>query len=195
MLRAVCKILVSIFLIVCVAHQAAAQKTFYIEKAYLDSFDFGRYKSYVVSKNNELNFIGRKVPLEMRFTPDTAQIAAAEHAIKTQYYKARVQQLDSQWMQMERFRDAYDWEVAVKQREESRPKMLAAFKKQQQKELEKYDRYYYGYVNEDGEPIVLIQFDPHKIKYFTIAGERHISNLPTLVYNTKTQKLSLSGWE
>ena len=37
-------------------------------------------------------------------------------------------------------------------------------------------------------------FDPHKIKYFNMGNERHISNLSPLVYNFETKELYLAGW-
>ena len=118
-----------------------------------------------------------------------------EQAIRTQYYSASVRQLDSQWTQMESDKESYDWELAVKQRQEQRPKMLKTFQKQQDNDLDNYDRYLFGYFNNLGESIVLIRFDPHKIKYFTIADEQHVSNLPVMTYNLKTNILSLAGWE
>jgi hypothetical protein len=172
-----------------------AQKTFSIDKNHLDSLAFGKYKSYIVSNSFDINFIGRQIPIDKRFTPDTSQIGLTEKAIRTQYYNARVRQLDSQWQQMKEYKDSYDWKLAVKQHKRSRPKMLANFKKQQQKDLDNYDRYFYGYINDIGEQIILIQFDPHVITYFTIADEQHINNLPLMVYNTKTKILSLSGWD
>ena len=118
-----------------------------------------------------------------------------EQAIRTQYYSASVRQLDSQWTQMESDKESYDWELAVKQHQEQRPKMLKTFQKQQDNDLDNYDRYLFGYFNNLGESIVLIRFDPHKIKYFTIADEQHVSNLPVMTYNLKTNILSLAGWE
>lgn len=172
-----------------------AQRTFQIDKSYLDSMSFTGYKSFIVLKYFDINFIGRKIPIEVRFNLDTVQIKLTETAIKTQYVNANVRQLDSQWAQMKSNKEAYDWDLAVKQHKEQRPKMLKAFKKVQQNDLDKYDRYLFGYLNDLGENIVLIRFDPHKIKYFTIADEQHISNLPIMTYNLKTKILSLAGWE
>jgi hypothetical protein len=172
-----------------------AQRTFQIDKSYLDSMSFTGYKSFIVSKKFDINFIGRKIPVDERFNLDTVQIKLTETAIETQYVNANVRQLDSQWAQMKSYKEAYDWDLAVKQHKEQRPKMLKAFKKVQQNDLHKYDRYLFGYLNDLGENIVLIRFDPHKIKYFTIAGEQHVSNLPIMTYNLKTKILSLAGWE
>ena len=172
-----------------------AQKTFQVDRKYLDSVSFDTYKSYIVSKDFDIDFIGRQISGDNRFTLDTTQLILTEQAIRTQYYSASVRQLDSQWTQMESDKESYDWELAVKQRQEQRPKMLKTFQKQQDNDLDNYDRYLFGYFNNLGESIVLIRFDPHKIKYFTIADEQHVSNLPVMTYNLKTNILSLAGWE
>lgn len=172
-----------------------AQNTFQIDKSYLDSTSFGKYKTFIVSENFDINFIGRQIPAHRRFTLDTAQLNLTEQAIKTEYYNASVRQLDRQWAQMETYKESYDWDLAMKQHKKQRPKMLKAFKKEQKSDLGNYDRYLFGYSNDLNEQIVLIRFDPHKIKYFTIADEQHISNLPIMTYNLNTKILSLSGWE
>lgn len=172
-----------------------AQNTFQVDKKYLDSVSFNDYKSFIVSKNFDINFIGRRISIDKRFTPDTFQLRETEQAIKKQYYDARVRQLDSQWAQMELYKESYDWNLAVKQHKKQRQKSMKAFQKQQKNDLDKYDRFLFGYLTDLGESIVLIRFDPHKIKYFTIAGEQHLSNLPIMTYNLKTKILSLSGWE
>jgi len=172
-----------------------AQNTFQIDKSYLDSTSFDKYKTFIVSENFDIDFIGRQIPAHRRFTIDAAQLNLIEQAIKTEYYTARVKQIDSQWAQMETYKESYDWDLAMKQRTKQRPKMLKAFKKEQKSDLGNYDRYLFGYSNELNEQIVLIRFDPHKIKYFTIADEQHISNLPIMTYNLNTKILSLSGWE
>lgn len=172
-----------------------AQNTFQIDKSYLDSTSFDKYKTFIVSENFEIDFIGRQIPAHRRFTVDVAQLNLIEQAIKTEYYNARVRQLDRQWAQMESYKEAYDWDLAMKQHRKQRPKTLKAFKKEQKSDLGNYDRYLFGYSNDLNEQVVLIRFDPHKIKYFTIADEQHIRNFPIMTYNLETKVLSLSGWE
>ena len=172
-----------------------AQNTFQIDKSYLDSTSFGKYKTFIVSENFDIDFIGKQIPAHRRFTLDTAQLNLTEQAIKTEYYNASVRQLDRQWAQMETYKESYAWDLAMKQHKKQRLKMLKAFKKAQKSDLGNYDRYLFGYSNDLNEQIVLIRFDPHKIKYFIIADEQHISNLPIMTYNLNTKILSLSGWE
>ena len=172
-----------------------AQNTFQIDKSYLDSSSFDKYKTFIVSENFDIDFIGRQIPDHRRFTIDAAQLNLIEQAIKTEYYNARVRQLDRQWAQIESHQESYDWGLAMKQHKKQRLKTLKAFKKEQKSDLGNYDRYLFGYLNDLNEQVVLIRFDPHKIKYFTIADEQHISNLPIMTYNLKTKVLSLSGWE
>ena len=107
-----------------------AQNTFQIDKSYLDSTSFDKYKTFIVSENFDIDFIGRQIPAHRRFTIDAAQLNLIEQAIKTEYYTARVKQIDSQWAQMETYKESYDWDLAMKQRTKQRPKMLKVFKKE-----------------------------------------------------------------
>ncbi len=75
-----------------------------------------------------------------------------------------------------------------------RKTILAASQKTVDRDILKYDRYYFGFINQNGDRWIYIMFDPHKIKYYNISGERHISNLSPLVYNLATKKLYLAGW-
>ena len=71
---------------------------------------------------------------------------------------------------------------------------MATSRKTVEKDIFKFDRYYFGFINDDGHHWIYILFDPHKIKYFNVGGERHISNLSPLVYNLETKELYLAGW-
>ena len=75
-----------------------------------------------------------------------------------------------------------------------RKNILDASQKTVDKSLAKYDRYYFGFINQHGDKWIYIMFDPHKIRYFEMGGERHILNLSSLVYNPATKKLYLAGW-
>ena len=189
------KILVASIFFIGLTFSSKAQRTFSIDKSFLDSISFAKYKTFIVSKYFDINFIGRPIATEKRFTVDISQITLTENAIKTQYYEAHIRQLDSSWQQMKKHKEYYDWDLAVKQNKESRPKLEAVFRKQQQHDLDNYDRYLFGYVNGVGQQIVLIRFDPHITKYFTSGGETHISNLAIMIFNVQTGILNLAGWD
>ena len=77
---------------------------------------------------------------------------------------------------------------------ERRRNILNVAQKKLEREIYKYDRYYFAYNNTKGEEWIFIMFDPHKIKYFKAGGERHIRNLSPMVYNPVTKKLYLATW-
>jgi hypothetical protein len=172
-----------------------AQKTFTIDKAFLDSINFGKYKTFLVSKNFDINFIGKGISKEKRFKVDSSQLTLTEKAIKTQYYDANMRQFDSSLQWMKKHKEFYDWDLVVKENKESKRKLEPVYQKQQQQGFDNYDRYLFGFINDSGQKIILIRFDPHTIKYFIAGGEGHISNLPPMVYNIQTRLLTLAGWE
>ncbi|QNA44622.1 hypothetical protein [Lacibacter sediminis] len=195
MLKRIVIIQLIIFFLISLTLSSKGQKTFSIDKVFLDSLNFIKYKTFLVSTDFEINFIGRQISPEKRFKVDLSQISLAENAIKTQYYDANIRQLDSSWQRIKEHKEFYDWDLAVKQNKESRPKLEGIIRKQQQQDLDNYDRYLFGYVNDKGQKIILIRFDPHVIKYFTAGGEGHISTLSPMVYNVQTGLLYLAGWE
>lgn len=190
MLGSTLKILILFAIMFCFS-SLNAQRTFFVDKDKLDSLDYGKYKIFIIDTSFALKSIGRQIVFSKAFRPDTTQITKAEKALRSQYYAASVKRLDEQWQEMRKDKDSYDWKLAVKQHKKSRPKLLASFKRIQKQELDNYDRYYYGYITESGERILLILFDPHEVKYFTVADESHVSNLPAMYYAVDSQELSL----
>ncbi|HEX2533082.1 MAG TPA: hypothetical protein VHK69_05075 [Chitinophagaceae bacterium] len=168
-----------------------AQRTFHVNREQLTALDFGQYTCYLIDTSFDLKRISRQIRLSGKFLPDSAQIAEAEKALKMQYYSVRVQALDQEWEETRKTLDKSERKIAARQRRKSRPALLASFKRIQEQELAQYDRYYYGYVTEGGERLLLILFDPHQITYFTIANETHISNLPAMFYTIDSQELVL----
>jgi len=195
MLRSISKISALSLLILLLTEGSHAQYGIKVDKKYVDSFDFRKYKTFLVSKDYEIHFIGKTILPDKRFTPDSSQMVATELAMRTQYYKATARRLDSLTLATNNhFGDTTDHN-SVRDDNEYISKSLESFKRKQLKDLAKYDRYMFGYYDNINEPIILILFDPHKIKYYTISGESFIVNLPLLYYNSKTQILSQSVFD
>ena len=64
------------------------------------------------------------------------------------------------------------------------------------KEINDFDRSYYGYVGLNGMRYLRIEFNPHKEKWIEIpgTGESQLHNIPALVYNLDKHELNWAGW-
>jgi hypothetical protein len=171
-----------------------SQKTFHVDTSFLDTIEFKKYKVFVVSKDLDINFIGRRIPYADRFTPDTLEATSADNAIQTQYAKAALQQLDKQYNNISVYADTVEWQRAYKTYQERRPKIIKRQQKDQKNKIQSFDRYFWGYRNADNEKLILIMFDPHKIRHYSISGETFVDVLTIMVYNVNTDKLSYAGW-
>jgi hypothetical protein len=170
------------------------QKTFRLpDSAKFDTVRLKRYKVLIVHPNIKYKVSSRQINL---IKIDTTLNNEIENAILTQYVSAQSKYLDieedmkpypHQSMDTTKLTDA-----GLKQLR--RKNILAAAQRTVEKDIYKYDRYYFGYVNQTGDRWVYILFDPHKIKRYKMSGESHIKNLPTLVYNILTKQLYLAGW-
>lgn len=169
-----------------------SQRSFGIDKKYLDSLDRGAYKVFIVARNAKIDFLGRSYAAEERFTPDSIQVDRANQAIRSQYFTAQKRALRDQWKQMKAHKGDYDWKLAIRQHRRDKTLLLKSFKNQQDS-LDNYDRYFYGYITSEGRPMLLIRFDPHTLTYFTIADEEHTRNLPLLVYDMEARRISVAG--
>ncbi len=176
--------------------QSFGQRTFQIDKQQVDSLDYRRFKVFLALNTLEIDFIGRSVPADRRFTIDTIQAREAEQAIEQHYKDARMQQLDKQYNDRNRYSNQQAWQKSSQYYRQNKLKLEKAFLREQKKRLPRYDRYFWGYLNDRNERIVLIRFDPHRIKWYRTqgSGESHIKVLTVLVYNLDKKKLSLAGW-
>ncbi|MDP3393045.1 hypothetical protein [Sediminibacterium sp.] len=171
-----------------------AQKTFRVDTSFLDTIEFKKYKGFIVSKDFDINFIGKQISQNDRFTPEKSDAIAADNAIQTQYANAALRQLDKQNNNIPTFADTAEWEKAFKIYQERRPKIIRRKHKDQKNKIQTFDRYFWGYRNADNEKLILIRFDPHKIRHYTIAGETFADVLTIMVYNINRNILSYAGW-
>ena len=171
-----------------------AQKTFRVDTSFLDTIEFKKYKAFIVSKDFDINFIGRQISQYDRFTPDKSEVSAADNAIQTQYANAALRQLDKQFNNIPTYADTAEWERAHNIYQVRRPKIIQRQQKDQKNKIQTFDRYFWGYRNEDNEKLILIRFDPHKIRHYTIAGETFVDVDTIMVYNINRNILSYAGW-
>ncbi len=138
-------------------------------------FPQNRFKPSIIDiKNFETNFI--------------KQYAAAiekHHKLFYETYKANYRDSfsDNEWKSIEKYRKS-----GKKNGRISQEKLIRDF--------DKYDRFYYGYIGNNGQRYIRIEFKPHEEKYVEIAGtgESQLDNYPLLAFNLNTQTLSLAGW-
>lgn len=159
----------------------------------LDTVKYRYYKIFFVHPN--IDYKVSPTPT-LLFKIDTNIYKEVEKAIIDQYVSA-----NSKYLDLEEAEKPYPYQsmdtaklTTDNLKKLRRKNILAASQKTVDKDILKYDRYYFGFINQHGNKWIYIMFDPHKIKYFNIGGERHISNLSPLVYNLATKKLYLAGW-
>ena len=171
-----------------------AQKTFHVDTSYLSTVDYQKYKVFIVLKDFDINFIGRQIPMSDRFTPDISEAKAANNAIQTQYADVEIHQLDKQYKNASVYADTTEWKTALDTYKKRRPKIVYRLRQDQTNKIQNFDRYFWGYRNADNEKIILIRFDPHKIKHYSIAGETFVDVLTIMVYNIDKNILSDASW-
>lgn len=184
------------FLALAITTTSLAQKTFQVDTLFLDTLTYPKYKVFIASKDLDINFIGKKIPAVNRFTPEIAEAQAANNAIQTQYADAAIYQLDKQNNQASFYSDTSEQQAALKKYKERRPKIMHRLYQDQKNKIQNFDRYFWGYRNEDNERLILIRFDPHKIRHYIIpgSGETLIDVLTIMVYNIDRNVLSYGGW-
>jgi len=172
------------------------QNTFTINKTEVDSIQLKYYKIFLASENVEVNFIGGQIPKSKRFKLTKEQAMKADTEFKNQYVKAGMQQYYKQSNDPERFEDSLDLERAKASYKQTVGKFENNITRDQRKKIKNYDRYFFGYFNEDNERLVLMRFDPHKIKFFSVpgAGESLVDVLTIYVFNIDRNILSMAGW-
>ena len=171
-----------------------AQKTFQIDTSFLSIIEFEKYKLFIVSKDFDIDFIGRQISYNDRFTPDKSDAIATDNAIQTQYANAALRQLDKQHDNISTYTDTAEWQKAYNRYQEQRPKIIKRQQNDQKSKIQTFDRYFWGYRNADNEKLILIRFDPHEIRHYTIAGETFVDVLTIMVYNVNKNILSYTGW-
>jgi hypothetical protein len=170
------------------------QKTFRLPAtAVVDTIVYHNYKTFFVHPN-----IDYKVSLTQKqlFKIETSIYSEVEKAIVEQYVSA-----NSKYLDLEEAKDPYPHQsmdttkLTVEDLKKLRRKnILSLSKKTVDILIYRYDRYYFGFINQKGDKWIYIMFDPHKIKYFKLGGERHVSNLSPLVYDVSKKELYLAGW-
>lgn len=150
----------------------------------------------MASANAEINFIGKKILDSKRILITNEQALIADKEFSNQFVMASLQQYSRQQKQSEKYLDSLEIKKEKIKYEKTIKNIKRNLIKDQETKIQGYDRYFFGYLNEDGEKLILMRFDPHKLKYYSIpgTGESHLDVLTIFVYNIDKNILSLSGW-
>ena len=170
------------------------QKTFRLpDSTKLDTIKYRNHKIFFVHANIDYKVSQTQTQL---FNIDTTIYNEVEKAIIDQYVSANSKYLDLEEAENPYPHQSMDTTKLTTEdlKKLRRKNILAASQKTVDKDILRYDRYYFGFINQHGDKWIYIMFDPHKIEYFDMSGERHISNLSPLVYNLTTKELYLAGW-
>jgi hypothetical protein len=186
-----------ILVLTLVSFNSFGQKTFEIDKTETDSTDLNDYKIFSVSEDVDINFIGEQIPKSKRFKLTREEAITADQLFKEQYVKASVDQYHKQFINPDQYSEgSAEFEKAKQTYERTYKTIESKAKRDSRKRISKFDRYFFGYTNADNEKLVLMRFDPHKIKYYSLpgTGESHIDVLTIYVLNLNKKDLSMSGW-
>lgn len=172
------------------------QKTFQINKNETDSIDLKDYKIFSVSESVAIDFIGRQIPKARRFKLTKDLSIAADNLFREQYVEASIDQYAKQLNGQDQFKNSVEIKRDKLLYQKTYKRIVRNAKKDQLKKIKKYDRYFFGYLNGQNEKLVLMRFDPHKIRYHLIpsAGESQIDVLTIYIVNLDKKKLSMAGW-
>ncbi len=165
-----------------------------VDKSNVDSIEYERYKVFIVPTEEEINFIGRTIPDDLRFNLTTNQAKITNDAINNQYAEACINQYFIQQNTMRLFSNPHELQDAKDIYRRTKKKANKNYKKDEKNKIHKFDRYLYGIKNSNNEHLVLIRFDPHKIEWYSIpgSGESHIDVLQLMVYNIDQNILRVS---
>lgn len=185
-----------ILLLTLINFSSFGQRTFEINKNETDSIELKNYKIFSVSETVDINFIGREIPKSIRFKLTKEESITADNLFREQYVKANIDQYYKQFHDPEQFDNSEELERAKSTYQQTYKKIESNAKRDQLKKIKQYDRYFFGYLNSDNEKLVLMRFDPQKIKYFSIpgTGESHIDVLTIYILNLDKQVLSMAGF-
>ena len=173
-----------------------AQKTFDVNKKFVDSINRKYYKLFALPASEKINFLGDAYSnTDRRFKLTKEELKYVDQEFNNQYVKATLSQYEKQ------LKDTVGFPYSEKNaKRKSADDLMEKYKKlverDSRKKIKNYDRYYYGYINSNNERLAFLRCDPHKIKYYSIpgTGESHIDVLTIYVYNMDKKILSLAGW-
>jgi len=165
--------------------------------------DFTNYHGYIFPKEyGDIYFRNKKNCIDL----DSSTVAEIDVKLIKQYYKANKRFMKIRYQEMydmkESNPDAYDWKELKK--DESR--YWRDFRKNKRKMTDKVkfsERQYLGYINSEGEKIILIQLvdfreDPHSLKRLVdkqfISGWHgwFFSNISRMHYHVDSGKLTVN---
>lgn len=187
------RISVAIFLLFVMA-DCRAQKTFRLDSPYIAIVKTKPYKVVVVSKDDANHFTSKPIANSDRYTPSETEAIAVDNAIQWQWADAVLRQTDKQNGKMPAHADSTQWNKNVENYQRLRAGIIKQQQKDQRKKIQHFDRYLWGYLNADGEKLIIIKFDPHKIRHYSISGETFVDVLYLMVYNINRNILSVAGW-
>jgi hypothetical protein len=188
---------IGLIILLTISHfSAIGQRTFTINKNETDSIELRSYKIFSASENLEINFVGQQASLSTRFRLTRDEAITADKQFCEQYVSANMRQYYKQLNDPRQFYDSGALTQSKLYYKQSSRDFEKKVTKEQRKRIKNYDRYFYGYFNTDNEKLILMRFDPHKNRYYTIpgTGERHLDVLTIYVLNFDKNILSASGW-
>jgi hypothetical protein len=154
---------------------SSAQKTFSINKNITDSISRKNYKIYMASANEVINFIGKKIAGPRRIVISKEQALIADKEFLNQFVRASLQQYSKQHKQTEKYLDSLEVKREEIKYQKAVQKLERNLIKDQGPKIQGYDRCFFGYLNEDGEKLVLMRFDPHQLSI--IQSQEQVSHM------------------
>lgn len=178
-----------VFIFCFITHLSNAQELNTLQN---DTIKFNGFIGINYSQDYQIKFNSEKY--QLRFKSDKNTVLEAEKQFKIQYIEATRKEIKREFEEAARDSTSYNWKVYLKQNEGHEEKVIANAKLEIKQDYTKYDRRYYG-IYLKSEKYILIEFLPHKIKYFEAGGEGHIKSFPLLLFKTKTKTLYYAGAE
>ena len=163
-----------------------------------DTINYEGFKG-VICDSIYAPYESRNIFPKNRFKPSLNDIQKFEEQFLLQYGKAIEKHHELFYQEYKtKYRWAFeneDWEEIEQYRRDGEKAGVAAQAKLKT-EINAYDRFYYGYIGENGHKYIRIEFKPHVEIWEDVlgAGEAILKNLPIMVYNLDLNTLSLAGW-
>jgi hypothetical protein len=183
-----------VFFLTLLSLNSFGQRTFVIDKGETDSIQFKDYKIFLASDNVVIDFLEREISKSNRFELTRDEAIKADKEFRQQYVDANLSQY---YKQLSHTKEPLD-STAIENLKRANKRLIRKIERNalqyQRKRIDKYDRYFFGYSNADNDKLILMRFDPQKIRYYSISSESFIDVLTIYVLNLDKNILSMAGW-
>ena len=183
-----------VFFLTVLSLNSFGQRTFIIDKGETDSIQFKDYKIFLASNNVRIDFLEREISKSKRFKLTREEAIKADKEFRQQYVQANLSQYYKQLNNTKARLDSAAIENLKSENKRLVRKIEKNAIKYQRTRIDNYDRYFFGYFNTDNEKLILMRFDPQKIRHYSISGESFIDVLTIYVLNMDRNILSMAGW-